>query len=599
MGYMDKYLEVDLSSEKIVEQSFNRSYGKKWIGGKGLGARILYDTLSPNIDPLSPENVLLFMTGPLTGTSVQTSGRWTVVTKSPHTGIFLDSHIGGKFGHRLKRAGFDYLMIKGKATEPKYLEVTSDNIDFHSAIDYWGKGTYESESLLKKKHTGVEVSSIGPAGENLVSFANIVTDRTHTAGRGGAGAVMGSKNLKAIVVNGTEKIETTHPERFKELTRGFTKRVRNNPGVKRRHEIGTVMWVKMANEAGFLPTHNFQSGVFEHADKISGERMRDEFVVGHTACYRCSIACGKTTRFDIGKYAGLEVDGPEYETSALLGASCGLQNLGAIAKANEICDDLGFDTITAGGTIAFAMEATSEGLLQQKEVNNLEFGNEDAVHEMLRQIANRKGIGDFFAQGSLSAAKKLGHESCSYAIQVKGLELAGVEPRGSFGMALAYSTSDRGGCHQRCWTPGAELDGRLTRFSFDGVPQFVKASQDERAACYSLVVCDFLPFDVPEMVEMLNAATGFDYTEESYLLTGERIWSLTRMFNVREGVSAKDDTLPQRFLQDPAPEGDPKGQRIKESELDAAKNEYYTLRGWNSDGIPTPEKLKELEIPVK
>ncbi|MHA2094697.1 MAG: aldehyde ferredoxin oxidoreductase family protein, partial [Candidatus Hodarchaeales archaeon] len=576
MGYMNKYLEVDLSTEKIVVKTLEKSYGKKWIGGKGLGAKILYDTLSPNIDPLSPENVLLFMTGPLSGTSVQTSGRWTVVTKSPHTGIFLDSHIGGKFAHRLKRAGFDFLVIKGKATEPKYLEVTSDNIDLHSATKYWGKGTYETDSSLKKKHVGVEVSTIGPAGENLVSFANIVTDRTHTAGRGGTGAVMGSKNLKAIVVNGTEKIEATHPERFKELTRAFTKRVRNDPGVKRRHEIGTVMWVKMANEAGFLPTHNFQSGVFEHADEISGERMRDEFVVGHTACYRCSIACGKTTRFKEGKYAGLEVDGPEYETTALLGASCGLKDLGAIAKANEICDDLGFDTITAGGTIAFAMEATEKGLLRQSDIDNLEFGNEDALHKMLQHIANRKGIGDFFAQGSLSAAKKLGQESSSFAVQVKGLELAGVEPRGSFGMALAYSTSDRGGCHQRCWTPGAELGGRLTRFSFEGVPQFVKASQDERAACYSLVVCDFLPFDIPEMVEMLNTATGFDYSEESYLLTGERIWNLTRMFNAREGITAKDDVLPKRFLEEAAPAGDPKGQLIKESELEAAKKGYYT-----------------------
>ena len=596
MGYMEKYLEIDLGTEKIAEHRLNDSYGKKWIGGKGLGAKILYDSLSPNIDPLNPENVLLFMTGPLSGTSVQTSGRWTVVTKSPHTGIFLDSHIGGKFGHRLKRAGFDYLIIKGKANEPKYLEVTSDGIEIHSATDLWGKGTYETESTLKKRHSGVEVSAIGPAGENLVSFANIVTDRTHIAGRGGAGAVMGSKNLKAIVANGTEKIEAAEPERFTELTRAFTKRVRSNPGVKRRHELGTVMWVKMANEAGFLPTHNFQSGVFKHADQISGERMRDEFVVGHTACYRCSIACGKTTRFEKGKYAGLEVDGPEYETSALLGASCGLKDLGAIAKANEICDDLGFDTITAGGTIAFAMEASEKGLLRQTEIDKLEFGNDDAVHKMLRQIARREGIGDFFAQGSLSAAKKLGHESSSYAVQVKGLELAGVEPRGSFGMALAYSTSDRGGCHQRCWTPGAELDGRLTRFSFEGVPQFVKASQDERAACYSLVVCDFLPFDIPEMVEMLNAATGFDYTEESYLSTGERIWNLTRMFNVREGISAADDVLPKRFMEEAAPKGDPKGILIKDRDFEAAKKEYYSLRGWNSNGIPTTEKLRELEF---
>ncbi len=596
MGYMGKYLEVNLGSEKIEQKRFNKSYGEKWIGGKGLGAKLLSDALPPSIDPFNPENVLLFMTGPLTGTAVQTSGRWTIVTKSPHTGLYLDSHIGGKFGHRLKRAGFDYISIKGKATEPKYLEVTSDTVNLHPADKYWGKGIYETDSLLKKKHEGVEVSAIGPAGENLVSFANIVTDRTHCAGRGGAGAVMGSKNLKAVVVKGNEKIEAVDTEQFKKLTRAFTKKVRNDPGVKRRHEIGTVMWVKMANEAGFLPTHNFQSGVFDHADQISGERMRDEFVVGHTACYRCSIACGKTTKFEQGKYAGLEIDGPEYETSALLGASCGLKDLGAIAKANEICDDIGLDTISAGGTIAFAIEATEKGLLHQTDIKSLEFGNDDAIHAMLRQIAAREGLGDDFAQGSLSAARKLGHESSNYAIQVKGLELAGVEPRGSFGMALAYSTSDRGGCHQRCWTPGAELDGRLTRFSFKGVPQFVKESQDERAACYSLVVCDFLPFDLSEMVDMLNTATGFEYTEESYLLTGERIWNLTRLFNVREGISSKDDILPKRFMQEKAPFGEPKGQIINEEEFERIKLEYYSLRGWDSNGIPTSEKVKELEI---
>jgi len=596
MGYMGKYLDVDLTTSKIQEKKLDLSEAKKWIGGKGLGAKILYDSIKSNVDPLSPENILLLMTGPLSGASVQTSGRWTVVTKSPHTGIFVDSHVGGKFGHRLKRSGFDYIILKGKAAEPVYLEVTSENIDLHSADEYWGKGNYETEFMLKKKHEKCEVSSIGPAGENLVSFANIVTDRTHIAGRGGTGAVMGSKNLKAVVVNGTEKIEAVKPDQFKQLTRVFGKKVRDNPGVKHRHEIGTVMWVKMANDAGFLPTRNFQSGVFEDADKISGERMRDEFVIGHTACYGCSIACGKTTSYKVGKYAGLEIDGPEYETTALLGSSCGLNDLGAIAKANEICDDLGFDTITAGGTIAFAMEATEKGLLKQSDVENLKFGNDDAVHELLRRIAGREGIGDFFANGSLAAANKLGHESSDYAIQVKGLELAGVEPRGSWGMALAYSTSDRGGCHQRCWTPGAELSGALTRFSFKGVPQFVKSSQDERAACYSLVLCDFLPFDVPEMVEMLNTATGFDYTPESYLSTGERIWNLTRMFNVREGITASDDVLPKRFSQEPAPLGDAKGLVIKEEDLEIAKAEYYSLRGWDANGIPTSEKIKSLGI---
>lgn len=596
MGYMGKYLDIDLSTGKITEPSLDAQLAEQFIGGKGLGAKILYDTLEPGVEPLSSDNVLLFMTGPLSGTSVQTSGRWCIVTKSPHTGIYLDSQIGGKFGHRLKRAGFDFITLHGKADSPSYLEISSERIVIHPAHDLWGKGTYQVEEILKKRHDGSEVCSIGPAGENLVTFANIMTDRTHMAGRGGAGAVMGSKNLKAIVAGGTQKIEGVNPDKFKGLTRAFRKKVRENPGVKRRHEIGTVMWVKMANEAGFLPTKNFQSGVFEGADSISGERMRDEFVIGHTACYGCLIACGKRTRFSDGKFAGLEVDGPEYETSALLGASCGIDDLGAIAKSNQICDDLGIDTITAGGTIAFAMECSEKGILDQKDVQNLEFGNADAQHELLRLIAERVGIGELFAKGSISAAKELGHNSIDFAVQVKNLELAGVEPRGSFGMALAYSTSDRGGCHQRCWTPGAELSGVLTRFSMEGVPKFVKESQDERAACFSLVLCDFLPFDIPEMVEMLNSATGFSYTPESYLMTGERIWNMTRLFNTREGMTTFNDILPARFYQEEAPEGDPRGQKINFENFEEAKAEYYKLRGWDREGIPTKEKLESLSL---
>jgi aldehyde:ferredoxin oxidoreductase len=596
MGYMGKYLDVNLSTDKILEYSIDMTLSEQYIGGKGLGAKILYDSLTPGVDPLSTDNLLLFMTGPLSGTSVQTSGRWCIVTKSPHTGIYLDSQIGGKFGHRLKRAGFDFIIIRGRAETPCYLEVSSDGVLLHPASDIWGKGTYKTEEILKTRHKGFEIASIGPAGENLVTYASIMTDRTHMAGRGGTGAVMGSKKLKAIAVNGSRKIETTDEDKFRVLTRAFTKKVRENPGVKRRHEIGTVMWVKMANDAGFLPTRNFQSGVFEGADAISGERMRDEFVIGHTACYRCAIACGKTTRFEKGRYAGLEVDGPEYETSALMGASCAIDDLGAIAKSNQICDDLGLDTITAGGTIAFAMECSEKGLLNQKDIKKLEFGNADALHEMLHLIAQRQGVGELFSKGSLAAAREIGHNSTDFAIQVKKLELAGVEPRGSFGMALAYSTADRGGCHQRCWTPGAELSGLLTRFSMKGVPKFIKETQDERAACFSLVLCDFLPFDVPEMVEMLNIATGFSYTPEDYLITGERIWNLIRLFNTREGMGAKNDVLPNRFYSEKAPEGDPKGQKINSKDFEKAMVEYYGLRGWNTKGIPSKDKLESLGL---
>ncbi len=595
MGYMHKYLDVDLSTGKIHDKELDTELAEKYIGGKGLGAKILYDELNTGIDPLGSENIILFMTGPLTGTSVVTSGRWCIVTKSPHTGIYLDSQIGGKFGHRLKKAGFDYVLVRGKADFPSYLNVHSEGTEILSAEDLWGKGTFETEAILKEKHLKSEVASIGQAGENLVTYANVMTDKSHMAGRGGSGAVMGSKNLKAVVAGGTLKIDAAGND-FKELTRIFRERVRTNPGVQNRHEIGTMMWVNMSNEGGFLPTRNYQSGYFEDAEEISGEKMIEENTYAHRACYGCLIACGKANKWDKGKYAGLEVDGPEYETTALLGSNCGLKDLAAVAKASLMCDDLGIDTITTGATISFAMECMEKGYLQQEEISNLVFGNDDAVLQMIELIANRKGLGELFSKGSKAAAEEIGHDSIDFAIQIKGNELAGVEPRGSFGMALAYSTSDRGACHQRCWTPGAELSGDLKRFSFEGVPKFVKESQDERAACFSLVLCDFLPFDVPEMVEMLNSATRFNYTPESYLTAGERIWNTTRLFNTREGITDEDDTLPKRFYTDKMPEGAAKNQFIKHESLENAKHEYYSLRGWDDRGIPTKEKLDTLGI---
>lgn len=595
MGYMHKYLDVDLTSGKIQEKKLDSKLAEKFIGGKGLGAKILYDELKAGVDPLSPENIILFMTGPLTGTSVVTSGRWCIVTKSPHTGIFLDSQIGGNFGHRLKKAGYDFILVRGKAANLCYLLVTSEGSTIISAKEVWGRGTFATEEILQGKHPKSEVASIGIAGEKLVTYANVMTGRSHMAGRGGSGAAMGSKNLKAVVVSGDEKIDAAH-ENFRELTRTFRTKVQNDDGVKNRNRIGTMMWVNMSNQGGFLPTKNYQSGVFEEADSISGETMLEKYTYANRACYGCLIACGKANKFETGKYAGLDVDGPEYETTALLGSNCGINDLAAVAKASEMCDDLGIDTITAGATISFAMECVEKGYLQQSDVDNLTFGNDDAVLEMIKLISHREKIGDLFAQGSKSAAVKIGHDSMDFAIQVKGNELAGVEPRGSWGMALAYSTSDRGACHQRTWTPSAELRGDLPRFSFEGVPKFVKESQDERAACFSLVVCDFLPFNVPEMVEMLNSATGFSYTPESYLTVGERIWNLTRMFNVREGITADDDVLPKRFYSEKMPEGDAKGLVVDKDQFEKAKLEYYKLREWNDEGIPTDAKLKKLGL---
>ncbi len=595
-GYMGKSLEVDLTKKEVKITDLNEEWARMFIGGKGLGARLLYESVKPGLDPLASGNPFIFITGPLTATSAPTSGRWAVVTKSPHTGIFLDSQVGGHFGAQLKMAGFDCLTVRGKADAPVYLHIKDGQCRILDAPELWGKGVFETERILKKRHPGAKVGSIGPAGENLVSYACISFDLYRQAGRGGTGAVMGSKNLKAIVAEGSYKVGYADPGGFAAKVRSLRKLISDNPVMMERREIGTPLWVAKANRAGFLPTRNFSSGVFELADEISGETMRRRIVVKNKACYGCPILCGKLSRVDEGKHQGIEVEGPEYETIALLGSNCGIGSIEAVAHANMLCDDLGLDTISAGNIIGFAMECYRKGLLKDTDGLHLEFGDENALLAMIEKIARREGIGELFSGGVRKAAQAIGQGAEKFAIHVKGLELPGVDPRGAWGMALAYATSDRGGCHQRCWTPTAELAGTLKRFSTEGVAQFVKDTQDERAACFSLVLCDFTPFSVEDFVELLNLATGFDLTEAEYLAAGERIWNLTRIFNVREGMRRRDDTLPARLMEERLPEGGAEGQVVTREALDNMLDEYYKLRGWNEEGIPEEDKLRELGL---
>ncbi len=597
--YYGKILDVDLTNQTYEVKEFPEEWIYKYIGGKGIGVRILYDELKPGVDPLSPENILIFIPGPLSGTIAPTSGRWAAVTKSPHTGIYLDSQIGGHFVPKMRRTGYDIFIIRGKAEKPVYLYVDDEKVEFHDASFLWGKGIFETEDTLKSMYPGAEVGSIGPAGENLVTFALIGFNKYRHAGRGGAGAVMGSKNLKAVVVRGKKALEYYDQKGLRELTKELNRIIAQHPVMKKRRDIGTPMWVKMANEGGFLPTRNYSRGVFEYADEISGERMKETIWVRNKACYSCAIACGKHTHVREGEFKCTEVEGPEYETLALMGSNTEVRDLNAIAYANKLCDDLGLDTISMGNVTGFAMEAFERGLLKPSDTDGLElrFGDYHAMIELIKRVAYREGaIGELFSGGVRPAAEKIGQGAEKFAIHVKGLELPGVEPRGSWGMALAFATADRGGCHQRCWTPTAELNGILPRFSTEGVAKFVKETQDERAACFSLVLCDFAPFDVSHFAKLLYYATGVSLSDEEYLKAGERIWNLARMFNVREGISRKDDTLPGRIMEEPAPAGPAKGLKITQEILDKMLDEYYELRGWDKNGIPTEEKLKELGL---
>jgi len=594
--FFGKVVDVNLSNLSCEHRELEHELVVRFIGGKGIGAKILYDELRPGVDPLSPENILIFATGPLTGTIAPTSGRWAVVTKSPHTGIFLDSQVGGHFGAALRRAGVDILIVRGKSEKPVYLYVENGEVKIYDASHLWGKTIFETEDELKKIHPEAKVGSIGPAGENLVTFAIIGFDYYRQAGRGGAGAVMGSKNLKAVVAKPTSELQYFDEKGMKESVKRLLKLIKEHPVMKKRTEIGTPMWVKMANEGGFLPTRNFSRGVFEKADEISGETMKEKIWVRNKACFGCPIACGKLTHVRDGKYKCNEVEGPEYETIALLGSNCEITPIESVAFLNRICDNLGLDTISAGGVVAFAMECFEKGLLGDTDGLELKFGNADAASELLKKIAYRHGIGELFAQGVKKAAEKIGQGSERFAIHVKGLELPGVEPRGSWGMALAFATADRGGCHQRAWTPTAELTGVLPRFSTEGVAKFVKETQDERAVCFSLVLCDFVPFTVQDFAELLYNATGISLSTEEYMLTGERIWNIIRLFNVGEGISRKDDTLPLRIMEQPSPLGPAEGKVITVDILNKMLDEYYALRGWDQNGIPTDETLRRLGL---
>ncbi|RKY97940.1 MAG: aldehyde ferredoxin oxidoreductase [Candidatus Hydrothermota bacterium] len=594
--FYGKILDIDLTRRSYEVKEFPEEWIAKFIGGKGLGAKILYDELKPGVDPLSPENILIFIPGPLSGTIAPTGGRWAIVTKSPHTGLYLDSQVGGHFAPKMRKTGYDIFVIRGRADKPVYLYVDDEKVEILDASFLWGKGIFETEDTLRQMYPGAEIGSIGPAGENLVTFALIGFNKYRHAGRGGAGAVMGSKNLKAVVVNGKKRLEYYDPKGLREMVRELNKIIAEHPVMKRRREIGTPMWVKMSNEGGFLPTKNFSRGVYEYADDISGERMRETIWVRNKACYACAIACGKFTHVREGEFKCNEVEGPEYETIALMGSNTETNRLDAIAYANRLCDDLGLDTITMGNVTGFAMELYERGLLKETDGLELRFGNYKAMIELIKKVAYREGIGELFSRGVRGAAEQIGQGSEKFAIHVKGLELPGVEPRGSWGMALAFATADRGGCHQRCWTPTAELNGILPRFSTEGVAKFVKEVQDERAACFSLVLCDFAPFDVSQFAKLLYLVTGVALSEEEYLKTGERIWNLTRMFNVREGISRKDDILPARIMEEPAPVGPAKGLKITKEILDKMLDEYYELRGWDKNGIPTEEKLKELGL---
>ncbi|MCK4537800.1 MAG: aldehyde ferredoxin oxidoreductase family protein [Candidatus Krumholzibacteria bacterium] len=584
---MDRCLSIDLGTSESTEGNLDSKIVETYVGGKGLGLKLLSD-LAPEVDSLSPDNPLIFVTGPFTGTLVQTSARSTLVTKSPLTNGFLDSHVGGHFGPMLKRAGYDYVMIKGKADGPVYLNITPGGCEILDAKGLWGKGIFETEKTLKEKHPGSKIASIGPAGENKVLFACIGCDMYRHFGRGGAGAVMGSKNLKAVVVSGDRKITYADDEGFRSLAKKLTEDVMNHPNAKKRYDLGTMMWVRMGQEDGhFLPTRNFQECLYDDYENISSEKMKAELNWKSVGCFNCVIRCSKMAKWD-----GHEMEGPEYETTAFLGSGCEISDARAIAMSNLICDDLGLDTISAGVTCSFAMECYEKGLLKDTGGLELKFGNINAQQELLKRIARREGIGDTFANGTRLASREIGQGSEYFAINTFGMELSGVNIKGCMSMGLALATADFAS-HTRLWTASAEMNGELT---IELLPDYVTVGQDDVNIRNSLVVCDFLPYGLDRLAPLLASATGIEYTPESLMKTGERIHNLARLYNLRNGRTGKDDTLPGRFFEEEMTAGLLKGQVMTREFFGDLLQKYYKRRGWDEDGVPTRAKLEQLGL---
>ncbi len=594
-GYCGKFLRIDLSSGEISREKLDLNIAKKFIGGRGLGTYYLTQEIDPTIDPLSPENKIIFATGPLTGTQAPASGRHMVVTKSPLSGTIASSNSGGFWAAELKRAGFDMIVVEGKADKPLYINIKDDLVELKDAANYWGKLVSQTtDMLLQQEDAKAKILTIGPAGEKMSLLASVMNDKYRAAGRSGVGAVMGSKNLKAIVVRGTGKLKPAYPDKTKEIMAKFRKTLRENDITgKGLPTYGTSVLVNIINENGIYPTRNFQQSYFEAADKASGESLAETYLVKNTACFGCPIACGRYS-----KAGSVEGEGPEYETIWAYSADCGVDDLVAIIKANKWCNEYGIDTISTGATIACAMELYEKGFIKPDEIDGppLTFGSSEAIVEWSRKTGAAEGFGANLAQGSYRLAEKYGNAELS--MTVKKLEIPAYDPRGLQGQGLQYATSNRGGCHVRGYLISPEILGipeKIDPRSLDGKVKWVKAFQDTTAVIDSLGLCLFTSFalNADDYKDMFNAIVGEQWTTEQLLQAGERIWNLERIFNLKAGISPEEDKLPKRLLTEPIPAGPAKGQVHK---LDQLLPDYYKERQWDQKGIPTKEKLKQLAI---
>lgn len=606
-GWTGKLLRVNLTTGISKIEDIPKDWLADYIGGRGLAARYLYEEMDPTADPLSPENKLIFATGPLTGTPVPCGARYMVVTKGALTDAITTSNSGGHWGPELKFAGYDLVILEGKAPKPSYLFVYDDQVEVRDAAKYWGKGVFATEDGLREE-LGIpelRIASIGPAGENQVRFACIMNDKHRAAGRSGVGAVMGSKNLKAIAVRGTGGVSMADPDAFMKAFWSMRDKMKDHPGRKELGEYGTAPTIDLTNMYGGLPTRNFKQGQFEHTEKINGNAIADTRLVSNKACFACTIACGRVCKLEDGadkymvnmhprnwKEAG---EGPEYETVWALGADVGVGDLDAVLKANWLCNDLGMDPISMGATLAAAMELYEKGVIGDNRVEMpLTFGSSEALIRMTEATAYREGFGDELAEGAKRMGESLAHPEVFMGS--KGQEFPAYDPRGFQGMGVAYATCNRGGCHLRAWTPAPETSGEMDPHTPVGKGEWVAREQNNTTAHDNTGICLFVGgagAALDDLVPCTAAATGVNYSSADFLKIGERTWNLERLWNQRAGMGRADDSLPERLLKEAQTEGPAAGVTVN---LDVMLDNYYRERGWSEQGVPSREKLAELGL---
>jgi aldehyde:ferredoxin oxidoreductase len=579
-------LYVDLSSGETESRSIPREWVEKYSGQKGLGSRILMEGFDPKTDPRSPDNRLVLATSIMGGTIVSCSAKLAMITKSPQTGTISDGSVGGHLGAELKYAGYDAVLITGKAPELSYLYIDPDKAEIRSAADLAGAGTFKTDEVLKQKigDDQVKIIANGPAGENEVPFSCVSAEKYRQLGRGGMGAVMGSKNLKAVVVRGWLDVSVPDIDQCMQLVAEMHKKDEVTSPENVIYTDGTPVIVELTQEAGVLPTRNFQEGQFEGYKSINATAMK-EIRRNKKACFSCGIACGNFVKTDQS-----EVEGPEYETIALCGSSIGNANREKLVEFNAVCDDLGLDTISVGGVIGFMMEATEKGV---KDFG-IRFGEIDKALDLLGQIARKEGVGAEAALGTKQLSEKYGGQD--FAMQVKGLELPGYDPRGSWAMGIGYATAPRGGCHMSAFPIEAEAFGDLDPFTFEGKAKLVVELQNAQFAKFSMGVCDFWPIASETLACLFEVTYGGTWTAEQVVKIGERIFNLQRMFNVMAGFSREEDRLPARLHKELLKAGPPKDIPMPEEAFQQAMDEYYAFRGWDEHGRPTVAKLMDLGI---